>query len=245
MATYNKKRDQKNPRHQPQAVSAFFYSLVLVFSGACLGFLLFAKHQPQAVADASELNRVLTAAAEINKINPKVAYYLRPPSARGDRWQLIRTALAETNQPVVVAAADVNGWLQSLIIPPPVSADKPMNGLVVKQIQLAFPAANSVQWTISADNYQFGKKFPVVLIFEGDVLSNATGVTFFNLRSRINAAPIPPVPGLQKALLGAILRPLVENHDYAIVQSAFKQAAALKIDTVSNSATFYFDEQLR
>jgi hypothetical protein len=234
------KRAQKQQRY-PQWSSAIVFSLLLAFVGALLGFLLFARNAPLAMNDPAALQRVVSQAAESGQINPAAAYYLRPTTARPRQWQAIRTALSSAgHQPVVIPAADVNGWLQAVISPPPPSVETPMLGFATRQMQMAIPAENQLQWSVSGDAFLFGQMYPVLFVFDNALRADAVVID----RLRINAAPVPAIPGLRQWIARSMVQLLGESNDLTIAQSAYQRAVSTQIDAAANAITLHFADGL-
>ena len=243
MIDFLHKRAQKKQRY-PQWFSACLLSFLVAFVGSTLAFLLFARNVPLALNDAPALDRMLTQKAESVAINPAAAYYMRAPAPRPRQWQNFRSSLSAPVFAVVIPAADINGWLQALLSPPPPPADVPTFGFAVRQIQLAITSDQQLQWSVSANSFLLGQTHPVILLFDYSLSSDRADNRIQLDRVRINAAPVPPIPGLRQWIARSLVKPLEGNNDFTIAQSAYQHARDIRVDTLTNAVTLYFTNEL-
>ena len=243
MIDYLHKRTQKKQRY-PQWFSACLLSFFLAFAGCILAFLLFARNQPLAMNDAPALERILAQAAENDTINPAAAYYMRAPAPRPQQWQAIRSALTDPGSNVVIPTADINGWLQAVLKPPPPPADVPTFGFAIRQMQFAIPSDYLAQWSVSANSFLLGRAHPVILLFDYSLSPDPADISIQLDRLRINAAPVPPVPGLRQWMARSLVKPLKHNDDFIAAQSAYQQSRSIRVDALANTVTLSFTNEL-
>jgi hypothetical protein len=243
MIDYLHKRAQKKQRY-PQWFSACLVSFLFTLLGGMLAFLLFARNAPLAMNDAPALERILAQAAENDSINPAAAYYMRAPAPRAQQWQAIRSALTDPESHVVIPTADINGWLQALVNPPPPPADVPTFGFAIRQIQFTIPSDHLAQWSVSANSFFLGRTHPIILLFDYSLSPDPADNRIQLDRLRINAAPVPPIPGLRQWMARSLAKPLKDTNDFIVVQSAYRQAHSIRVDALANTVTLSFTNEL-
>lgn len=223
----------------PEWVSALFLALLVAAIGAGLGFVLFARHMPLAMNDIASMDKVIAQAAESQKINPAASYYVRPAPARPTDWQGVQAQFSRGSGTVTVSAADINGWLQSLISRN-IASDAPTFGFHTRQVAVANQFQNPIQWQIAGDAFVFGKNQSIILIIESEIQSIPHGNWLPIQQMRINAAPIPAVPGLRKWIANSLLKSLRMHEGFSSIQTASRNATAVEVIPNQNALSFRF-----